>query len=120
MSPRLIDGAGSSIERWLSGLAGPEVVQPEQTAPAGYGSTPAGEEYKCPVCDAPRSDYRPNVDPYDEDFDYYWGDVRLPLWIALIWQVPWRQRLDIFVIGLLVGLIIAGIAVLWGLLLSQY
>jgi hypothetical protein len=48
------------------------------------------------------------------------GGFRLPLWIALIWQVPWRQRLDIFVIGLLIGLIVAGIAVLWGLLLSQY
>jgi len=40
--------------------------------------------------------------------------------MALIWQVPWRQRLDIFVIGFVVGLIIAGIAVLWGLVLAQY
>ena len=59
-------------------------------------------------------------DRYDEDFDYYWGDWRIPLWIALIMQVPWRQRLDIFVIGFIVGLVIAGIAVSWGLLLSRY
>jgi hypothetical protein len=120
MSPRLVDGAGASIERWLANLAGPELVQPEHSAPAGSGTTSAGEDYKCPVCDRPRSDYGEDADPYDEDYDYYLGGFRLPLWIALIWQVPWRQRLDIFVIGLLIGLIVAGIAVLWGLLLSQY
>jgi hypothetical protein len=120
MSPRLVDGAGSSIERWLAGLAGPELVQREHSAPASNGTTHTGEDRKCPVCDRPRSDDGQDLDPYDEDFDYYWGDFRLPLWLALIWQVPWRQRLDIFVIGLLIGLIVAGIAVLWGLLLSQY
>ena len=67
-----------------------------------------------------RNDAGSERDRYDEDFDYYWGDWRLPLWIALILQVPWRQRLDIFVIGFIVGLVIAGVAVSWGLLLSQY
>jgi hypothetical protein len=120
MSSRLVEGAGSSIERWLDGLAGPELVQPDQSPPAGNATSPAGEDYRCPVCDRPRSVGAQDDDPYDEDYDYYWGGFRLPLWIALIWQVPWRQRLDIFVIGLLIGLIVAGIAVLWGLLLSQY
>lgn len=59
-------------------------------------------------------------DRYDDDYDYYWGGMRMPLWIALILQVPWRQRLDIFVIGFIVGLLIAGIAVFWGLVLAQY
>ena len=58
--------------------------------------------------------------PGHEDFDYYWGDWKIPLWIALIMQVPWRQRLDIFVIGFIVGLVIAGVAMSWGLLLSRY
>jgi hypothetical protein len=101
MSGRLVDGAGASIERWLGNLAGPELQQP---APGPSTGQPADGE----------------VERYDEDFDYYWGDFRLPLWIALIWQVPWRQRLDIFVIGFVIGLIIAGIAVFWGLLLAQY
>ena len=62
----------------------------------------------------------PRRDEYDEDFDYYWGSWRLPLWIALIWQVPWRQRLDIFVIGFIVGMCIAGFGLLWGFVLSQF
>ena len=69
---------------------------------------------------AARYDGAPERDQYDEDYDYYWGDWRVPLWIALIRQVPWRQRLDIFVIGFIVGLVIAGVAVSWGLLLSRY
>jgi hypothetical protein len=117
MSARL-DGAQASIERWLSGLAGPELAEP---APGAPGGAPAGDgDVKCPVCDRPRTDLGQDAEQYDEDFDYYWGDIRLPLWIALIWQVPWRQRLDIFVIGFSIGLIVAGIAVFWGLLLAQY
>jgi hypothetical protein len=116
MSARLVDGAGGRIERWLSGLAGPELVQPDSDA--APGGLPA--DGKCPICDRPRSEPPEVADPYDEEFDYYWGDIRLPLWIALILQVPWRQRLDIFVIGLIVGLTVAGIALLWGVLLAQY
>jgi hypothetical protein len=115
MSSRLVDGGGR-IERWLSGLAGPDLAEPAPGPHAGYD--PASG-VKCPICDRPRNEPA-DVDQYDEDFDYYWGDVRLPLWIALILQVPWRQRLDIFVIGLIVGLSVAGIALLWGVLLAQY
>jgi len=107
MSPRLVDGASSSNERWLAGPAGPELVQPE------YDHFSAG-------ADALRSDRPGEAERYDEDYDYYWGDFRIPMWIALIWQVPWRQRLDIFVVGFLIGLVVAGVALLWGLLLSQY
>ena len=92
--------------RALDVLAGVDIVLAEDTRVTGKLLKAYGLSAK--------------LERYDEDFDYYWGDYKIPLWIALIWQVPWRQRLDIFVIGLLVGLIIAGIAVLWGLLLSQY
>jgi hypothetical protein len=118
MSARLVDGAGGRIERWLSGLAGPDLTEPPPGTNADY-EPPAGGDVKCPICDRPRSEPAA-ADQYDEDFDYYWGDIRLPLWIALILQVPWRQRLDIFVIGLIVGLSVAGIALLWGVLLAQY
>ncbi len=67
-----------------------------------------------------RVDYGAQRDRYDEDYEYYWGNVRIPLWMALIWQVPWRQRLDIFVIGFIVGMVVAGLALLWGFVLSQY
>jgi len=100
------DGATGSIGRWLSSLSGPQLEEPD-TARAVQEEQPYGSG------EAER-------DRYDEDFDYYWGDWRVPLWIALIMQVPWRQRLDIFVIGFIVGLVIAGIAVSWGLLLSRY
>jgi len=93
--------------------------RPVATVPrVEQGQQPDGD-VKCPICDRPRTDLV-EEDGYDEDFDYYWGNVRLPLWIALIWQVPWRQRLDIFVVGFIIGLIVAGIAVFWGLLLAQY
>ena len=124
MSVRPGEGMGSNVERWRAGLSGPEpafdpyasvgVPAPEPASdPYATEARPAEAEYRAAV----RSDER---DAYDEDYDYYWGDFRLPLWIALIWQVPWRQRLDIFVIGFIVGLVIAGVAVTWGLLLSRY
>jgi len=113
MSTRTGDGAGSSIERWLSGLAGPELD--ESPVPgAAYGD---GEQ---PATGIDASKLGAERDRYDEDYEYYWGSVRIPLWIALIWQVPWRQRLDIFVIGLIVGLVISGLALFWGFVLSQY
>jgi hypothetical protein len=109
MSVHPEDGRASTIERWRSGLSGPQLEpQPEDLA-VGSGEQPAV-----------RTAGSPERDQYDEDFDYYWGDFKVPLWIALIMQVPWRQRLDIFVIGFIVGLVIAGIAVSWGLLLSRY
>lgn len=105
------DGTAGTIERWLSGLGGPTLTDDPVTA-----DSDATRAYSV-VSDAPRADER---DRYDEDFEYYWGNFRIPLWIALIWQVPWRQRLDIFIVGLIVGLVVAGIAVVWGLLLAQY
>ncbi|MDX6619174.1 MAG: hypothetical protein QOK36_1560, partial [Gaiellales bacterium] len=86
MSVQPEDGTAGTIERWRSGLSGPQLEpQPEHLAP-GASEQPAV-----------RHDGGSDVDRYDEDFEYYWGDWKIPLWIALIWQVPWRQRLDIFV-----------------------
>jgi hypothetical protein len=108
MSANPEDGRTGTVERWLSGLSGPRLDAQSDIPVAGANEQPA------------RYDGQPARDQYDEDFDYYWGDWKIPLWIALIWQVPWRQRLDIFVIGFIVGLVIAGVAVSWGLLLSRY
>ena len=92
-----------------AGLAGPELR--DDPLP--------GQPYVPPIVQQ-HQEMVDERDRYDEDYDYYWGGMRMPLWIALILQVPWRQRLDIFVIGFIVGLIVAGIAVLWGLVLAQY
>jgi hypothetical protein len=109
MSVRPEGGVSGTIERWRSGLTGPQLDSPTERMAAGSNEQPASYD---------DGGYDP--ERYDEDYDYYWGDWRVPLWIALIMQVPWRQRLDIFVIGFIVGLVIAGIAVSWGLLLSRY
>ena len=107
MSAQSEPGTTGTLERWRSGLSGPQLQPPTEPQ--------AAHEQQASYDDG---GYQP--ERYDEDFDYYWGDWRVPLWIALIMQVPWRQRLDIFVIGFIVGLVIAGIAVSWGLLLSRY
>ncbi len=111
--PARLDDEASSIQRWRAGLTGSELLEPENDTARAY--VPANGRLG-----AQHGERAEDVERYDEDYDYYWGDFRLPLWIALIWQVPWRQRLDIFVIGFIIGLIVAGVAVLWGLLLSQY
>jgi hypothetical protein len=108
MAGRYGEDAAQTIERIRAGLVGPELR--DDPLPAQNYVTQAVQRHE-------QYDER---DRYDEDYDYYWGGMRMPLWIALILQVPWRQRLDIFVIGFIVGLIIAGIAVLWGLVLAQY
>ncbi len=110
MSAPYEDGAAGTIERWRSSLSGPQLTAGPDPPSPGANEQPAVQQYGGGS----------ERDRYDEDFDYYWGDWRIPLWIALIMQVPWRQRLDIFVIGFIVGLVIAGIAVSWGLLLSRY
>lgn len=109
MSAQPEDGTASTVERWRSGLSGPQLTADPPPPSPGANEQPAVRQ---------EGAYEP--ERYDEDFDYYWGEWRVPLWIALIMQVPWRQRLDIFVIGFIVGLVIAGIAVSWGLLLSRY
>jgi hypothetical protein len=105
MSDRSERATGGTIERWLSG---PQLEPPPEHLRGAY-EQPASQD-----------DNPPERDRYDEDYDYYWGDWRVPLWLALIWQVPWRQRLDIFIIGFIIGMVIAGIAVTWGILLSRY
>jgi hypothetical protein len=101
-------GRAGTVERWLSGLSGPQLEEQPQHL-QGQHEQPAA-----------RDDGPLERDRYDEDYDYYWGDWRVPLWLALIWQVPWRQRLDIFIIGFIIGMVIAGVAVTWGILLSRY
>lgn len=121
MSARSGDGVGSSIERLLAGLSGPTLVEDPQQSVETIDRPSEGTGTKCPVCEARTDSYATEqVDRYDEDFDYYWAGYRLPLWIALIWQVPWRQRLDIFVIGFIIGMVVAGAGLLWGFVLSQY
>lgn len=116
MATRFGEGASSSVERWLAGLAGPDLTQ---TPLPHYENGAQHDPEVCPVCNSRLGDAAAQ-ESYDEDYDYYIGGIRLPLWIALIWQVPWRQRLDIFVIGLIVGMVISGFALLWGFVLSQY
>ena len=119
MSTQPVDSAPPSTESWQNGST-PEAAQPPYPGVSpGVAWTPAGHDV-CPTCHKPRYEPAYEAERYDEDYDYYLGGWRLPLWIALIWNVPWRQRLDIFIIGFLVGLTIAGVALLWGLLLSQY
>jgi hypothetical protein len=73
--------------------------------------------HRCPVCDrecgrgADRDEFG--------DYDYYWGAVRVPRWLAEILDVPWRQQLDILLFGFVIGLIVAALALVWGLLLAQ-
>jgi len=120
MSTRPVDGAPGREERWRDGLVGRELNPPHPGVSPAVTWTPQAHDETCPTCHKAPNEPAYQVETYDEDYDYYWGGMRLPLWIALIWQVPWRQRLDIFVIGFLVGLSIAGVALLWGLLLSRY
>lgn len=120
MPTRPVDGAPGRAERWREGLGGPEPNTPHPGLSQAVSWAPQGQDETCPTCHKPRREPAYQTEARDEDYDYYWGGVRLPLWMALIWQVPWRQRLDIFVIGFLVGLSIAGVALLWGVLLSQY
>jgi hypothetical protein len=119
MSTPPVDGAPPGIESWQNGSAGQAPQTPHPGVSPNVAWTPYDQE-TCPTCHKPRHQPAYEVERYDEDYDYYLGGMRLPLWIALIWNVPWRQRLDIFVIGFLVGLTIAGVALLWGLLLSRY
>jgi len=119
MSTQPVDGAPTGAESWQSRSSGSGSQAPHPGVSPGVAWTPNGHE-TCPTCHKSRQEPAYQAERYDEDYDYYLGGMRLPLWLALIWQVPWRQRLDIFVIGFLVGLTIAGVALLWGLLLSQY
>jgi hypothetical protein len=77
--------------------------------------------HRCPICNgecARDADHRERG-YYDDDCDYYWGSVRVPRWLALILEVPWRQQFDILLFGFVIGLIVAALALVWGLLLAQ-
>lgn len=54
----------------------------------------------------------------DDDYQYYWSsagvDIPIPRWLGEIVEVPLAVRLEIFFVGVCVGLIIAAIAVLVG------
>lgn len=78
----------------------------------------AADPHRCPLCDARLTEAEVAPRRHDEDYDYYWGDVRVPQWIALILNVPRRQQLDILLFGFVIGLIVAGLALLWGLILA--
>jgi hypothetical protein len=56
----------------------------------------------------------------DEDYEYYWGSVRVPRWLGLILEVPWRQQMDLLLIGFVLGLIVGGLALVWGFLLAPH
>lgn len=58
--------------------------------------------------------------PDEEDYDYYWAGIRVPDWLASILDVPWRQQVDLLLIGFVIGLVVAGLAVVWGLMLAGY
>ncbi len=62
----------------------------------------------------------PEVSPYEEDYDYYLAGIRVPDWLASIFDVPWRQQLALLLIGFVSGLVAAGLAFLWGLMLAGY
>lgn len=52
----------------------------------------------------------------EEDYQYYWSpggmDIPVPRWLAEILDVPLIVRIEIFLVGVCVGLILAAIAVI--------
>jgi len=60
----------------------------------------------------------PHVVDDDGDYEYYWSrggvDIRIPRWIAEIIDVPLMVRLEIFLVGVCMGLIIAALALIIG------
>jgi len=63
-----------------------------------------------PYTDAPR------VVDDEEDYEYFWSlggaDFRIPRWLAEIVDVPLILRLEIFLIGVCTGLVLAAIVLL--------
>jgi len=72
---------------------------PTMTPPAPY--TPAGR-----------------VVDDETEYQYYWSrggvDIPIPRWLAEIMDVPFMVRLEIFFIGLCLGLVIAALAFVIG------
>jgi hypothetical protein len=52
----------------------------------------------------------------DDDYEYFWSrggvDFRIPRWLAEIVDVPVIVRLEIFLIGVCTGLVVAAIALI--------
>jgi hypothetical protein len=78
---------------------------------ATYILTPMPSSDRCPACGAARN---------DEEYDLYWGELRIPRWLALLISVPRRQQVDLLLIGFLAGMLLAAAALLWGLVLARY
>lgn len=57
----------------------------------------------------------PRVIDDDGDYEYFWSsgglDFRIPRWLAEIIEVPLIVRMEIFMVGVCTGLILAAIAV---------
>lgn len=58
----------------------------------------------------------PRVIDDDADYEYFWSrggvDVPIPRWLAEIVDVPGIVRLEIFLIGVCTGLVVAAVALL--------
>lgn len=64
-----------------------------------------------------RSDPPPRVIDDDDDYEYFWSsnagtEIPIPRWLAEILDVPMIVRVEIFLVGVCTGLIIAAVAVL--------
>lgn len=57
----------------------------------------------------------PRVVDDNDDYEYFWSsggvDFRIPRWLAEIVEVPLMVRIEIFMVGVCTGLIVAAIAV---------
>jgi hypothetical protein len=64
---------------------------------------------------APYTTTSPVIDD-DGDYEYFWShggiDVPIPRWLAEIVDVPGIVRLEIFLIGVCTGLVVAAVALL--------
>ena len=61
------------------------------------------------------SEPTPRVIDDDDDYEYFWSggglEIRIPRWLAEIVDVPLIVRIEIFMIGVCSGLLIAALAV---------
>ena len=61
------------------------------------------------------SEPTPRVVDDDGDYEYFWSggglEIRIPRWLAEIVDVPLIVRIEIFMIGVCSGLLIAALAV---------
>ena len=61
------------------------------------------------------SEPTPRVIDDDDDYEYFWSggglEIRIPRWLAEIVDVPLIVRIEIFMIGVCSGLVVAALAV---------